>query len=118
MIWRPRGRGMGSSKARDQLDAMMQPGRANVGAAVIAPGAGHPPLQLPKGHVVGEPADVQFGVVITVRIAAIDEHGSDRDSACWPGARACREAPGSGLSRASPIKVRAGRIGKSSNGMG
>jgi len=31
-------------------------------------------LQLPKGHVVREPADVQFGVVVTVRIAAIDEH--------------------------------------------
>ena len=41
---------------------------------MIAHGAEHPPLQLPKGHVVGEPADVQFGVVITVRIAAIDEH--------------------------------------------
>ena len=53
---------------------MMQPGRANVGAAMIAHGAEHPPLQLHKGHVVGEPADVQFGVVITVRIAAIDEH--------------------------------------------
>jgi len=53
---------------------MMQPGRANVGAAMIAHGAEHPRLQLPKGHVVGELADVQFGVVITVRIAAIDEH--------------------------------------------
>ena len=55
---------------------MQQPGRANVGAAMIAHGAEHPPLQLPKGHVVGEPADVQFGVVITVRIAAIDEHAA------------------------------------------
>src|SRR5216684_2085823 len=73
MIWRPRGRGMGSSKARDQ-SAMMQPGRANVGAAMIAHGAEHPPLQLPKGHIVGEPADVYFGVVMTVGIAAIDEH--------------------------------------------
>jgi hypothetical protein len=52
---------------------MLQPGRANVGAAMIAHGAKHPPLQLPKGQVGGEPADVQFGVVITVRIAAIDE---------------------------------------------
>ena len=43
---------------------MMQPGRANVGAAMIAHGAEHPPLQLPKGQVVGEPADVQFGVMI------------------------------------------------------
>jgi hypothetical protein len=50
---------MGSSKARDQ-SAMMQTGRANVGAAMIAHGAKHPPLQLPKGQVVGEPADVQF----------------------------------------------------------
>jgi hypothetical protein len=39
---------------------MMQTGRANVGAAMIAHGAKHPPLQLPKGQVVGEPADVQF----------------------------------------------------------
>ena len=53
---------------------MMQPRRAHVGAAMVAHGAEHPPLQLPKGHVVGELADVQFGVVITVRIAAIDEH--------------------------------------------
>ena len=53
---------------------MMQPGRANVGAAMIAHRAEHPPLRLPKDHVVGEPADVQFGVVVTVRIAAIDEH--------------------------------------------
>jgi hypothetical protein len=36
--WRPRGRGMGSSKARDQ-SAMMQPGQPNVGAAMIAHGA-------------------------------------------------------------------------------
>jgi hypothetical protein len=36
--WRPRGRGMGPSKARDQ-SAMMQPGRPNVGAAMIAHGA-------------------------------------------------------------------------------
>ena len=73
MSWRPRGRGFGSSKARDQ-SAMTQPGRANVGAAMIAHGAEHPPLQLSKGHIVGESADVQFGVVITVRIAAIDGH--------------------------------------------
>jgi hypothetical protein len=53
---------------------MMQPGWANVGAAMIAHGAEHPPLQLSKSHVVGEPADVQFGVVITIRIAGIDEH--------------------------------------------
>jgi hypothetical protein len=37
---------------------------ANVGAAMIAHRAKHPPLQLPKGQVVGEPADVQFGVMI------------------------------------------------------
>jgi hypothetical protein len=37
---RPRTRTIGSSKARDQ-SAMMQPGRANVGAAMIAHGAEH-----------------------------------------------------------------------------
>jgi hypothetical protein len=53
---------------------MMQPGRANVGAAVIALGAEHPWLQIAECHAVGEPADVQFGVVGAIRIAAIDEH--------------------------------------------
>jgi hypothetical protein len=53
-------------------------------------------------------ADVQFSVAMTVRI----------DIACWPTARACCGAKGSGSSRASPIKARAGRIGKSSNGIG
>jgi hypothetical protein len=52
---------------------MMQPGRANVGAAVVAHGAEHPRLHIAKGHAVGEAADVQFGVVITVRIAANDK---------------------------------------------
>jgi len=52
----------------------MQPGQANVGAAMIAHGAEHPRLQISIGHVVGEPADVHLGVVMTVRIAAIDEH--------------------------------------------
>jgi len=43
---------------------MMQPGRANVPAVMIAHGAEHSPLQLSKGHVVGEPANVQFGVLL------------------------------------------------------
>jgi len=51
----------------------MQPRGANAGAAMIAHCAEHPWLQIAKGHVVGEPADVQFGVVITVRIAANDK---------------------------------------------
>ena len=53
---------------------MMQPRRAHVGAAMVAHGAEHPRLQIPKGHAVGKTADVHFGVVITVGIAAIDEH--------------------------------------------
>jgi len=82
----------------------MQPGRANVGAAMIAHGAEHPPLQLPKGQVVGEPADVQFGVVITVRIAAVDEHvATPVGSHVGQPHGLNREAPGSGSSRASPI---------------
>src|SRR5882724_934929 len=54
--------------------AMMQPRGANVGAAMIAHCAEHPWLQIAKGHVVGEPANVQFGVVMTVWIAANDKH--------------------------------------------
>jgi hypothetical protein len=96
----------------------MQPGRANVGAAMIAHGAVHPPLQLPKGHVVREAADVQFGVAMTVRIAVIDEHSVSTLASHVGRERACRGAKGLGLSRASPVKARAGRIGNSSNGMG
>jgi len=52
----------------------MQPRGANAGAAMIAHCAEHPWLQIAKGHVVGEPANVQFGVVMTVWIAANDKH--------------------------------------------
>ena len=41
---------------------------------MIANGAEQPRLRISKGYFAGQPADVQFGVVITVRIAAIDEH--------------------------------------------
>jgi hypothetical protein len=41
---------------------------------MIAHGAEHPRLQISKRHVVGEPVDLQFGGVMTARIAAIDEH--------------------------------------------
>jgi hypothetical protein len=53
---------------------MVRPRRANVGAAMIAHGAEHPPLQLYKGHAVGESADVQFSVAMAARIAATDKH--------------------------------------------
>jgi hypothetical protein len=53
---------------------MMQPRRANVGATVIAYCAEHAGLQVVEGHVIRKTADVQFGVVITIRIAASDEH--------------------------------------------
>ena len=39
--WRPRGRGIGSSNCRDQSATMQQPGRTNVGAAMIAHSAEH-----------------------------------------------------------------------------
>jgi hypothetical protein len=53
---------------------MMQPRRADVGAAMIAHGAKHPGLQISKRHVVGKAAGVDLSVVVAVWIAAIDEH--------------------------------------------
>jgi hypothetical protein len=53
---------------------MMQPGRANVGTAVIAHGAEHSRLQIPKGHVIGKAANIDLGVVVAVRIAAVGDH--------------------------------------------
>ena len=50
----------------------MQPGWANVGAAMIAHCAEHPVLQISKGHVVGKAASVDLSVVMTVRIAYYD----------------------------------------------
>jgi hypothetical protein len=51
------------------------------------------------------------------RISANDKQMvSARGSACWPAARACFGAERSGLPLAPPIKARAGRKGKSSNG--
>jgi hypothetical protein len=64
---------IGSSKARPQ-SAMMQPRRAGVCAAMIAHGAEHPRLQISKGHVVGKAASIDLSVVVTARIAAVDEH--------------------------------------------
>jgi hypothetical protein len=52
---------------------MMQPGRANVGAAMIAHGAASA-VAAPQRSGCPGAADVQFGVVMTVGIAAIDEH--------------------------------------------
>ena len=69
----PSGRMIGSSKCRDQ-SVMMQPGRANVGTAMIAYGAEHPRLQFSIGHVVGKAANLDLSVVVTVRIAANDKH--------------------------------------------
>jgi hypothetical protein len=53
---------------------MMQPRRANVGAAMIADLTNHARLHVVESDVIGEAADVQFGVAMTVRIAATDEH--------------------------------------------
>jgi hypothetical protein len=41
---------------------------------MIAHGAKHPGLQIPKGHVIGKAASVDLSVVVTVPIAAVDEH--------------------------------------------
>ena len=41
---------------------------------MIAYCAEHPGLQISIGHLVGKTADVQFGVVGAIRIAANDEH--------------------------------------------
>jgi len=53
---------------------MMQPRRANVGAAMIADRTNHARLHVVESDVIGEAADVQFSVAMTVRIAATDEH--------------------------------------------
>ena len=77
---------------------------------MIAHGAKHPQLQISKGHVVGKAAGVDLSVVVTVRIAAVDEHaGSPEASHYSRAARACREATGLGLSRAFPIEARSKR---------
>ena len=41
---------------------------------MIAHGAEHARLRVVEGHVIRKTADVQFGVVMTARIAATDEH--------------------------------------------
>jgi hypothetical protein len=51
---------------------MMQPRRADVGAAMIAHGAKHPRLQIPEGDIIGKAAGVDLGVVVAV--AAMDDH--------------------------------------------
>ena len=74
---------------------------------MIAHGAEHARLEVAEGHVIRKTADVQFGIAMTVRIAANDKH---MFSAVAPHIgqryRACRGAKGSGSSRASPIKAR------------
>jgi hypothetical protein len=80
----------------------MQPRRTKVGAAVIAYGAKHSRLQIPKGHVVrkacwrrsrrcGGSPDCRNRRTLCFA----------RGSACSPAAPACREAAGAGLSKAS-----------------
>jgi hypothetical protein len=73
---RPRGRGIGSSNGRFQPRLATAPRRADVGAAMVAHGAKHPGLLISKGqgHRIGKAASVDLSVVVTVRIAAVDEH--------------------------------------------
>ena len=41
---------------------------------MIAHGAEHARLEVAEGHVIRKTADVQFGIAMTVRIAANDKH--------------------------------------------
>jgi hypothetical protein len=56
------------------------PRRVDVGAAMIAQRAEHAWLQVVEGHFIRKTADVQFGIVITVRIAATDEHAGSPEA--------------------------------------
>src|SRR5216683_776140 len=71
--------GSGPRRGRTRASATV-PRRADVSAAMIAHGAKHPGLQISKGHVVGKAASVDLGVVVTVRIAAVDEHASSPEA--------------------------------------
>ncbi len=59
---------------------MMQPRRADVGAAMIADCTDHARLQVAECDVVGKTAGVDFSVVVAVRIAAADEHTVSPDA--------------------------------------
>jgi len=78
---------------------MMQPGRPNVDAAMIAHYAEHPRLQIPKGYVVRESTDVQFCVV--AGIAATDGHSVSTVTSPVGQRHGLVVEQGSGLSRAS-----------------
>ncbi len=56
------------------------PRRADVSAAMIAHGAEHAWLQISKGHVVRKAAGVDLSVVMTVRIAAVDDHAGSPEA--------------------------------------
>jgi hypothetical protein len=70
LIVNVRGNGIGSSNCRFQPRSATVPRRADVSAAMIAHGAKHSRLQIPKGHVVRKAAGVDLGVVVAVRISA------------------------------------------------
>jgi hypothetical protein len=55
---------------------MTLPRRADIGAAMITHRTEHAWLQVVEGHVVRKTADVQFGGVMTVGIAATGEHST------------------------------------------
>jgi hypothetical protein len=68
--------------------------------------ADHAWLQVVEDHVIRKTADVQFGVMMTVRIAATDEQpASTVTSHVGQRHGLCRGAKGSGSSRASLIKA-------------
>ncbi len=47
---------------------------------MIAHGAKYAWLQISKGHVVGKAAGVDLGIVVTIRIAAADDHAGSREA--------------------------------------
>jgi len=76
----PRGNGIGSSNGRFPPRSATVPRRADVGAAVVADGAEHQRLQITEGHVVRQAAGVDLSVVVTVRIAAVDDHAGSPEA--------------------------------------
>ena len=47
---------------------------------MIAHGAEHPGLQISERHLVGKAASVDLSVVVTVRIAAVDDHAGSPEA--------------------------------------
>ena len=74
---------------------------------MIAHCADHAWLRVVEDHVVRKTADVQFGVMMTARIAATDEQpASTVTSPVWPAARALSWSKRFGIVQGTLIKAR------------